>query len=348
MGKDKTPRVFDFYQLEDRILLSGEGLEGVDAAPDVDADLSASLLAEMSADGQATDNATVAAALMTPVQNGDDHALIDDVADVPIFDPALPIEVVFVDAGVEDAQTLIDGLRDGGQNGTQWFVVELSADEDGIEQITRALSGLSGVDAIHIVSHGDGEGIQLGNTRLDLDSAAAYSGDMASWGHSLYGDADMLIYGCDLASTDAGQDLIEVLARVCDCDVAASDDATGHESLGGDWELEYEFGSVEVGVAFNAHAQSSWQGLLATYTVTNTNDSGTGSLRWAIDQSNASVGITDTIDFNIAGAGVHTISLETELPYLIDDVILDATTQAGGSFDDAFDRTGQEWKLQRH
>ena len=69
MGKDKTPRVFDFYQLEDRILLSGEGLEGADAAPDVDADLSASLLAEMSADGQATDNAAAAAALITPASD---------------------------------------------------------------------------------------------------------------------------------------------------------------------------------------------------------------------------------------------------------------------------------------
>ena len=45
MGKDKTPRVFDFYQLEDRVLLSGEGLDGADAAPEVDVDLSATLLA---------------------------------------------------------------------------------------------------------------------------------------------------------------------------------------------------------------------------------------------------------------------------------------------------------------
>ena len=335
----------------------------------MDADLSAALLAEMSADGQATDNAAVAAALMTPAPGGDDQALINDVADNPIFDPALPIEVVFVDAGVEDAQTLIDGLRDGGQNGTQWFVVELSADEDGIEQITRSLSDLSGVDAIHIVSHGDGEGIQLGNTRLDLDSVSGYAGDIASWGQSLYGDADLLIYGCDLASTADGQDLIEVLARVCDCDVAASDDATGHESLGGDWDLEYGVGVIETEVAFNSQAQTSWQGLLATYTVTNTDDSGAGSLRQAILDANGNAG-ADTIDFNIAltdaghvyyqddgidgslsviatttladgsitdfdpdypGAGYswYTIDLQSALPTITEAVTIDATTQPG-------------------
>src|SRR5687767_5979960 len=44
----------------------------------------------------------------------------------------------------------------------------------------------------------------------------------------------------------------------------------------------------------------------ATYIVTTTNDSGTESLREAIDLSNASVGVRDRIAFNIAGTGVHT------------------------------------------
>ena len=70
----------------------------------------------MSADGQATNDAAVAAALVTPATGNEEHDLsLSDFADSPIFDPALPIEVVFVDAGVEDAETLLDGLRDGGE-----------------------------------------------------------------------------------------------------------------------------------------------------------------------------------------------------------------------------------------
>ena len=41
----------------------------------------------------------------------------------------------------------------------------------------------------------------------------------------------------------------------------------------------------------------------ATITVTNTNDTGAGSLRDAINQSNASAGTVDTIAFNVTGTG---------------------------------------------
>jgi hypothetical protein len=64
--------------------------------------------------------------------------------------------------------------------------------------------------------------------------------------------------------------------------------------------------------------------------VTNTNDSGTGSLRAAIQESNAAPE-TQTISFNIPGAGVHTIAPLTELPELTDPVIIDGYTQPGSA-----------------
>ncbi len=67
----------------------------------------------------------------------------------------------------------------------------------------------------------------------------------------------------------------------------------------------------------------------ATITVTNTNDSGAGSLRQAILDANASVGVADTIAFNIAGAGVHTIQPTSALPSITDQVTIDGTTQSG-------------------
>jgi len=54
-----------------------------------------------------------------------------------------------------------------------------------------------------------------------------------------------------------------------------------------------------------------------TFTVTNTADSGPGSLRQAILDANGNPG-TDTIAFNISGSGVHTISPTSALPNLID------------------------------
>ena len=68
----------------------------------------------------------------------------------------------------------------------------------------------------------------------------------------------------------------------------------------------------------------------ATYTVTNTNDNaGAGTLRTAITNANANVGVTDTIAFNITGAGPHTITLTGALPTITDPVIIDGSTQPG-------------------
>jgi len=70
----------------------------------------------------------------------------------------------------------------------------------------------------------------------------------------------------------------------------------------------------------------------ATFTVTNTNDSGPGSLRQAILDANATAG-ADTIAFNIPGTGVQTISPLSSLPALTDDagVTIDGYTQPGSS-----------------
>jgi len=68
----------------------------------------------------------------------------------------------------------------------------------------------------------------------------------------------------------------------------------------------------------------------ATFTVTNTNDSGAGSLRQAILDANASAGV-DLIDFAIPGAGVHTIMPASELPWITGTTTVDGYTQPGAS-----------------
>ncbi len=68
--------------------------------------------------------------------------------------------------------------------------------------------------------------------------------------------------------------------------------------------------------------------LPTTYMVTNTNNSGAGSLRRAIQDANGNAG-ADSILFNIAGAGVHTITPSSALPKITGPVILDATSEPG-------------------
>ena len=67
-----------------------------------------------------------------------------------------------------------------------------------------------------------------------------------------------------------------------------------------------------------------------TYTVTSTADSGAGSLRQAITDANTNPG-ADTIQFNIVGSGVHTITPATPLPPITGAVTIDGYTQPGTS-----------------
>ena len=68
----------------------------------------------------------------------------------------------------------------------------------------------------------------------------------------------------------------------------------------------------------------------ATFTVTTTADSGAGSLRKAIDDANTNPG-ADTIQFNIVGSGVQTITPATPLPPITDAATIDGYTQPGAS-----------------
>ena len=69
---------------------------------------------------------------------------------------------------------------------------------------------------------------------------------------------------------------------------------------------------------------------VSTFTVTNTNDDGAGSLRQAILNANASTGF-DAIEFNIPSTGPHTIQPLSALPRITEPVVIDGYTQSGAS-----------------
>src|SRR4029077_2829630 len=168
-----------------------------------------------------------------------------------------------------------------------------------------------------------------GASFLTQDSiSTTYAEQFQQIGRSLSANADLLIYGCDFGRGEAGQVALNTLANLTGADVAASTDRTGSASEYANWKLEATTGLIETTVVISASAQADWSHALATFTVTNANDAGAGSLRTAITNANAAAG-NDTIVFNIAGAGAHTISLTTALPTITDTVILDATTQSG-------------------
>lgn len=147
-------------------------------------------------------------------------------------------EIAFVDARV--AQDLpITGMRDG------MLVFLIDASQDGIEQITEALAGFQGLDAVHLLSHGNAGQVTLGATLLDAESMTEHADAMREWGHALRSGGDLMLYGCNVADGERGVDFIKRLATATGADVAASIDATGSAALGGDWDLESAVGTIQ-------------------------------------------------------------------------------------------------------
>jgi hypothetical protein len=132
-----------------------------------------------------------------------------------------------------------------------------------------------------------------------------------------------------VAAGEQGTAFVQQLSRLTGADVAASNDLTGSATLGGDWELEVGTGAIKAPLAFQPQTIKAYDAVLATFTVTNTNDSGLGSLRQAILDANSTPG-QDTINFNI-GSGVQTIAPLSPLPSITDSAIVDGTTQPGFS-----------------
>jgi VCBS repeat-containing protein len=146
-------------------------------------------------------------------------------------------EVVFVDSRVNDPAAF-------GTDGRE--VVVIAADQDGLSQIASALDGRTGIHAIHIVSHGGDGYLSLGSSSITADSIrTADTATLQLIGQALSEDGDILIYACDYAAGEAGLEAMQLIADLTGADVAASSDATGHESLGGDWTLEQSTGAIE-------------------------------------------------------------------------------------------------------
>jgi len=269
MAPSKDLRKLHACQLEDRILYSASPLSLVGADSSVETEAEVELLAgeELSpwfdADPhQTTDEAE------SPLLDSSNHGSaslelaspVDSLLLGPVDSPRR--EVVFVDAGADRFQDLVEDLRLQIDASRVLEVVVLNSSDNGIQQISDTLRTYNHLDAVHIVSHGNDGRIKLGDAWLDSDSLEAFSAQIERWGAAMTADGDLLFYGCELASNAEGQLLVESLSELTGADVAASVDDTGAEELGGDWDLEVATGEITTTVAFSQSIQEQWHGLL--------------------------------------------------------------------------------------
>jgi Ca2+-binding RTX toxin-like protein len=170
--------------------------------------------------------------------------------------------IAFIDAAVPDCQILIDGIL------PETEVIKLESNCNAIEQIAEALQR-GKFSVIHIISHGEPGCLQLGNLKLSWDKLGDRTGNFAlaikEWGRSLTPQAEILIYGCNVAQGNIGKAFIKSLSQLTGAGVAASENLTGCQALGGDWKLAATVGKIQASKAFRPELMAVYSHVLNTF-----------------------------------------------------------------------------------
>ncbi len=218
--------------------------------------------------------------------------------------------IAFVDTSVENYEQLVAGVMPGTE------VHILQSGLNAVTQITETLLQRQGIESLHIISHGQAGSLDFSSSSLNAYNIRDYAQQFQVWENALTENADILLYGCNVASDALGKAFVDLIGQVTAADITASDDLTGNAAKGGDWSLEYQTGEIEAPLALNSNTLQNYNSILDVFTeffVTNTNDSGAGSLRQAIVDAGLDPG-TETIRFSgSAFASPATINLDSGL-----------------------------------
>jgi hypothetical protein len=226
---------FKIMPLEERVVLDASGIHTLFSVNDIQhqsAEASEIDLGDISFDGEAT------------VSDSGVHLLV-------------------ISSEVPHPESLLRSVQSDVQvvyyNATSTTLSELS------ENINETLAG-NRASSIGFISHGSDGNLRIASDG-DISLESLHEEHQRVFWHEIgtyveeEGRIDLM--GCNIGSSFNGEALISALESLADTSVAASDDATGHLSLGGDWILER--GGIDASLEyFRADLLPSWQHTLAT------------------------------------------------------------------------------------
>jgi hypothetical protein len=211
--------------------------------------------------------------------------------------------LVFIDSQLDHSRVLASGIMPN--------VRKIVLKDNGIEQITNTLNNYAksqkSIEAVHIFSHGSPGCLYFGEQPLNRENIEEYKDELSQWKAE-----EILLYGCQVAAGNSGQQFVRQLSQITGAKIAASVHRTGSEKLGANWNLEFTTGEIKTSHPISAEALENYPGTLGVITVTNNNDSGAGSLRQALEDAQDG----DTIQFasTLANQTITLTSGQIEIP----------------------------------
>ncbi|MEG4924281.1 DUF4347 domain-containing protein, partial [Microcoleus sp. F10-D1] len=139
--------------------------------------------------------------------------------------------IVILDPTVPDSNYIAQGIKPD----TTTYILE--SQPDAIEQITTILAQHTGIESLHIITHGSPGNIYLGTTELNSSNIENYSQQLQQWRNALTANASIILYGCNVAAGKSGHQFLTQLHQLTGANIAANSQPTGNSELGGTWDI---------------------------------------------------------------------------------------------------------------
>jgi hypothetical protein len=233
----------------------------------------------------------------------------------------------FIDASLPDLSTLLAGLPSGVE------VHLLPEGRDGLKCIADTLLGRSGIEALHLITHGAPGQLHIGNSTLSSANLADYGDELNIISNALVEDGQWLIYGCEVAARGEGYRFINQLSIATGLQVFAASHKVGHADLGGRWALD-KASHMDMMPSSLEICVPSWRGVLIV-PVTNITLSlpTTGSLwKSSANLPTASVFTTGNPSANDSSSGISGTYFKSARADT-NHYTVDIKATAGGTFD---------------
>src|SRR6476661_8625189 len=139
--------------------------------------------------------------------------------------------IVILDPTVPESNYIAQGLKPD----TEIYILENQP--DAVEQIATFLAQHTGIESLHIITHGSPGKIYLGTTELNSSNIENYSQQLQQWRNALSANASIILYGCNVAAEKSGHQFLTQLNQLTGANIAANSQPTGNSELGGTWDI---------------------------------------------------------------------------------------------------------------
>ncbi|MCD8485275.1 MAG: Ig-like domain-containing protein [Desertifilum sp.] len=200
-------------------------------------------------------------------------------------------QILFIDESIADYKILAEGALPGIE------VIILNPAQNAIEQITQLLAQRQRIDSLHLVTHGKPASLDFSTGSLNQTTLPHYAPQLKKWAASLAPQAEILLYGCNVAQGETGETFVRHLSQLTGATIAAAKTPVGNSNLGGTWNLAYCTKPITTSLALQDSVIKNYPAVLAPC-IPNPFYAVSGSNLYIVNLSNGTSSLVNSLLFN--------------------------------------------------